>query len=58
MRRILLFAYTTIAVAILITLTLLLINQLMCSPNDNLAFDNKVFQLSPIFVIGSILVFA
>ena len=30
----------------------------MCSPNDNLPFDYQVFQLSPIFVIGSILVFA
>ena len=58
MRRILFFAYITIAVAILVALTLPLINQLVYSPNDNLPFDNKVFQISPIFVIGLILVFA
>ena len=58
MRRILFFAYITIAVAILVALTLPLINHFVYSPNDNLPFDNKVFQISPIFVIGLILVFA
>lgn len=58
MRRILFFAYIAIAVAILVALTLPLINQFMYSPNDNLPFDDKVFQISPIFVIGLVLVFA
>ena len=44
MRRILFVAYITIAVAILVALTLPLINHLVYSPNDNLPFDNKVFQ--------------